>query len=135
MTGSLSAPLHPPVGADGPAAAVAEGPPVPGQSGEGRVPDLAPPPEPADLRASARRAALDETDGVASSSWWQALAQFLWRWWAPSLSAAKLAEGDFTDMVGTSRRELWLWVAGERTWDHTAGALAGRVRRRLPPGG
>ncbi len=28
------------------------------------------------------------------------------------------------------RRELWLWLAGERTWQQCAGGLAGRISRR-----
>lgn len=27
-------------------------------------------------------------------------------------------------------RELWLWVAGERTWDQCAEGLSGRISRR-----
>ena len=41
----------------------------------------------------------------------------------------------FGGIVTGYRRELWLWVMGERTWAQSAGGLLGRVRRRLPPAG
>jgi hypothetical protein len=36
-------------------------------------------------------------------------------------------------MVLDYRRELWLWLAGERTWAHACSGLVGRVGRRLSP--
>jgi hypothetical protein len=38
----------------------------------------------------------------------------------------------FGEIVAGYRRELWLWVMGERTWAQAAGGLLGRVQRRLP---
>jgi hypothetical protein len=38
----------------------------------------------------------------------------------------------FQEIVTGYRRELWLWVMGERTWSQCAGGLLGRVQRRLP---
>jgi len=34
-------------------------------------------------------------------------------------------------LVATYRRELWLWLVGERRWDAVEAGLAGRVARRL----
>lgn len=36
-------------------------------------------------------------------------------------------------LVAGHRRELWLWLVGERRWEPVEAGLAGRVARRLPP--
>ncbi len=38
----------------------------------------------------------------------------------------------FVDVIISYRREVWLWLMGERTWDQCVSGLAGRVARRLP---
>jgi len=38
----------------------------------------------------------------------------------------------FQEIIIGYRRELWLWVMGERTWAQCASGLLGRVQRRLP---
>jgi hypothetical protein len=38
----------------------------------------------------------------------------------------------FVDVIISYRRELWLWLMGERQWDQCVSGLAGRVARRLP---
>jgi hypothetical protein len=35
-------------------------------------------------------------------------------------------------VVIANKRELWLWLMGERQWIQYLGGLAGRVTRRLP---
>jgi hypothetical protein len=71
----------------------------------------------------------DETlsgeDGI--SSW-------LWSRWR-SLAAVGIDEDQFGRIVHEYRRELWLWLAGERTWVQCCAGLIGRIDRRIPPGG
>ena len=45
-----------------------------------------------------------------------------------------VAREDFAGIVRDSRRELWLWLAGERTWDQACAGLLGRIERRTPAG-
>lgn len=68
-------------------------------------------------------------DGVTS---------WLWSRWR-SLSATGLDERALGGIVFDYRRELWLWLAGERTWAQCCSGLIGRITRRIgegdaPPG-
>jgi hypothetical protein len=38
---------------------------------------------------------------------------------------------DLDDICIGYRRELWLWLCGERTWDQCASGLLGRLSRRV----
>ncbi len=58
------------------------------------------------------------------------LARWLWARWS-SLEKSGVSFDAFADMVIAFRREIWLWLAGERTWAHTCSGLLGRVGRRL----
>jgi hypothetical protein len=60
------------------------------------------------------------------------LASWLWQRWT-GLAAAGLSKERFVEIVLDNRRELWLWLAGERTWAHVCSGLLGRVSRRLTP--
>lgn len=64
---------------------------------------------------------LSGDDGV--SAW-------LWSRWR-SLAAAGLDEQVLRGMVLDYRRELWLWLAGERTWSQCCSGLIGRITRRI----
>jgi hypothetical protein len=96
---------------------------------------LALPEEPVELRRRTR--ALVEQDPergaavVDGGSW---IADPLWERWGPALQRAGLDRDGFQRIVAGYRRELWLWVMGERTWAQSAGGLLGRVQRRLPTG-
>ena len=68
------------------------------------------------------------TDGDASLTAW------LWSRWR-SLAAAGLSEVEFGVIVLGYRREIWLWLAGERTWAQCCSGLIGRINRRLAGGG
>lgn len=57
-------------------------------------------------------------------------AAWLWDRWAV-LRRAGLGRKDFTTVVVGYRRELWLWLLGERRWAQTCSGLIGRVDRRL----
>ena len=59
---------------------------------------------------------------------------WLWSRWR-SLAAAGLAEDQFGLIVLGYRREIWLWLAGERTWAQCCSGLIGRINRRLAGGG
>jgi hypothetical protein len=99
-----------------------------------RALDLPLPDEPAELRRRTR--ALVEQDperGAAVVDAGAFLADPLWERWGPALESAGMDRDRFAGIVTGYRRELWLWVMGERTWAQSAGGLAGRVRRRLPP--
>jgi hypothetical protein len=95
--------------------------------------DLPLPEEPVALRRRTR--ALIEQDAerggavVDAGSW---IADPLWERWGPALEAAGMDRDRFDGIVTGYRRELWLWVMGERTWAQSAGGLLGRVQRRLP---
>jgi hypothetical protein len=45
-----------------------------------------------------------------------------------------LARAGFDAIVLGYRRELWLWLAGERTWAQCCSGLVGRIERRLAAG-
>ena len=98
--------------------------------------DLPLPEEPVALRRRTR--ALIEEDAergravVDAGSW---IADPLWDRWGPALEPAGMDRDRFGGVVAGYRRELWLWVMGERTWAQSAGGLLGRVQRRLPPSG
>ena len=97
--------------------------------------ELTLPEEPVELRRATR--ALVEQDparGAAVVDDGGFLADPLWERWGPALEAAGLSRDRFDEIVAGYRRELWLWVMGERTWAQSAGGLLGRVRRRLPSG-
>ena len=44
------------------------------------------------------------------------------------------ASDDFGRIVLGYRRELWLWLAGERTWAQCCSGLIGRINRRIAGG-
>ncbi len=62
------------------------------------------------------------------------LAAWLWSRWLV-LETAGLKEKEFVDLVDAYRRELWLWLLGDRPWDHCVAGLIGRLERRLAADG
>jgi hypothetical protein len=98
------------------------------------APDLSLPEEPVVLRQRTRTL-IEQDPGrgavvVGAGSW---IADPLWDRWGPALESAGMDRDRFDGIVAGYRRELWLWVMGERTWAQSAGGLLGRVQRRLPP--
>jgi hypothetical protein len=97
------------------------------------APALSLPEEPVALRRRTR-ALIEEDPGrgtaVVDAGPW--IADPLWERWGPALEAAGMDRDRFGAIVTGYRRELWLWVMGERTWAQSAGGLLGRVQRRLP---
>jgi hypothetical protein len=94
------------------------------------------PEEPVELRRRTR--ALVEQDPargaalVDTGAW---IADPLWVAWEAALEGGGMDRDRFGEIVAGYRRELWLWVMGERTWAQAGGGLLGRVQRRLPAGG
>lgn len=58
------------------------------------------------------------------------IAEWLWQRWSVLRSAGMDAEALGAVVLGY-RRELWLWLAGERTWVQCCAGLVGRLDRRL----
>jgi hypothetical protein len=58
------------------------------------------------------------------------LVAWLWSRWR-SLSSSGLTEDELARIVLAYRREVWLWLAGERTWVQCCSGLIGRVGRRV----
>ena len=58
------------------------------------------------------------------------LTAWLWSRWS-SLGAAGVTRQEFGHIVLEYRRELWLWLAGERTWVQACSGLVGRISRRM----
>ena len=71
------------------------------------------------------RVLADENDGVTA---------WFWNRWRSLASSGLNEEGLRTDRAGLPA-ELWLWLAGERTWAQCCSGLIGRINRRLAGGG
>jgi hypothetical protein len=102
------------------------------------VPDLHLPDEPVLLAGAWTDAVVAQgrdLDSVLTAP--DGLAQWLWSRWR-SLGPAGMSEDELARVVVEYRREIWLWLAGERTWVQCCSGLIGRIGRRLvtdPPGG
>ena len=64
---------------------------------------------------------IEKEDGIAS---------WLWERWRV-LATAGLDRARFVEIVVGYRREIWLWLMGERTWAQCCSGLIGRIDRRL----
>jgi len=64
---------------------------------------------------------IEKEDGVAA---------WLWERWRV-LESAGLDRPRFFAIVVGYRREIWLWLMGERTWAQCCSGLIGRIDRRL----
>ena len=63
---------------------------------------------------------IEKEDGVA---------QWLWERWRV-LESAGVDRARFIAIVTGYRREIWLWLMGERTWAQCCSGLIGRIDRR-----
>ena len=96
-------------------------------------PDLPLPEEPVELRARTRalvEQAPEQGSALLDAASW--IVGPLWERWGPALESAGMDRERFLAIVTGYRRELWLWVMGERTWAQSADGLRGRVQRRVP---
>lgn len=58
------------------------------------------------------------------------LIAWLWSRWS-TLGHAGVTREEFGEIVLGYRREVWLWLAGERIWTQCCSGLIGRVSRRV----
>jgi hypothetical protein len=94
------------------------------------LPALHLPDEPT-LRAQAWLAAvLDGGDLSATLQADDGLINWLWSRWS-TLQTFDLTKEAFGQIVLAYQREVWLWLAGERTWAQSCSGLMGRVGRRI----
>jgi hypothetical protein len=81
-------------------------------------------------RAERWRQALDDGQDLESVlTGADGVTSWLWTRWR-SLTAVGLDEQGLEAIVDDYRRELWLWLAGERTWAQCCSGLIGRIARR-----
>ncbi len=66
-------------------------------------------------------AVLTDADGFVAWLWTR------WRY----LASAGLDEDELRVIVLGYRREVWLWLAGERIWAQCCSGLIGRITRRI----
>jgi hypothetical protein len=99
------------------------------------LPVLHVPDEPAVLAEGWLAAVLDgrELDGVLGDEDGGVIAWFWSRW--RTLASVGLSEQGLGQIVLGYQREIWLWLAGERTWAQCCSGLIGRINRRLADGG
>jgi hypothetical protein len=90
------------------------------------------PPEPGELRVALRDALLDGGDWREGFSDDTCIGVWLWSRWQPVLEPGGCSREEFVDIVVANRRELWLWLHGDRQWEQYVHGLAGRVIRRMP---
>ncbi len=97
------------------------------------VPDvrLHVPEEPVARRTRWRAEVLDGADLRAVVAGEDGIGAWLWARWRV-LERAGLDRGSYLEVVAGYRRELWLWMAGDRTWEQCSAGLIGRLQRRLP---
>jgi hypothetical protein len=62
------------------------------------------------------------------------LVGWLWSRWS-TLGQAGVTNEEFSAIVVAYRREIWLWLAGERIWTQCCSGLIGRINRRVVPVG
>jgi hypothetical protein len=99
-------------------------------------PEPAVPPEPAELRARTRALAEQDPAGaIALLGGGEWILDQLWERWGGELERWGMGRERLRQIAVDYRRELWLWVMGERTWEQCAGGLLGRVERRRGAGG
>jgi hypothetical protein len=95
-------------------------------------PRLEIPDEPVDIRDALREALLNGQDWRDGFSDDICFGLWLWGHWCSSLEPDGLSREEFVDTVIAYRREMWLWLIGDRQWLPFITGLAGRISRRLP---
>jgi hypothetical protein len=60
----------------------------------------------------------------------EGVVDWLWSRWR-ILDSAGMKRDDLALVVTSYQREVWLWLAGERTWAQCCSGLIGRIGRRL----
>ena len=94
------------------------------------VPVLHVPDEPTARAAQWFAAVVDGSDLAEVLAADDGVVEWLWTRWR-SLASAGIEESDLRTIVLAYRREIWLWLAGERTWAQCCSGLIGRISRRI----
>ena len=95
--------------------------------------ELVTPDEPEELRAETRALVEDSPEeGNRLVKEGRFLADPLWEKWGAELEDAGMGYEKFLRITSGYEAEVWLWVMGERPWDHCVAGLRGRLLRRLP---
>jgi hypothetical protein len=83
-------------------------------------------------------AIVDGNDLIAVLCAEDGLVPWLWARWN-TLDQVGMGYDAFLHIVVAYRREIWLWLCGERIWTQCCSGLLGRIGRRIaqvdPPGG
>jgi hypothetical protein len=95
-------------------------------------PRLELPDEPVDIKVGLRDALLEGQNWRDGFSDEICIGLWLWGRWQMALEPCGMGREEFVDAVIANRRELWLWLIGERQWFPFVTGLAGRIVRRLP---
>lgn len=93
-------------------------------------PSLHVPDEPVILRRAWYEAVLSGQDLAEVLAGPDGLVDWLWRRWQV-LACRGLASHDLARVVLGYRREVWLWLASDRSWAQCCGGLLGRLARRV----
>jgi hypothetical protein len=88
------------------------------------------PDEPTDRRAGWYSRVLEGESLEAVVSAGDGVAAWLWSRWQV-LAGAGMTPEAFGELVLGYRREVWLWLHGDRTWEQCCSGLIGRLERRL----
>ena len=94
---------------------------------QARLLDLA---EPTALRQRLRDLARTDTE-TAQSEANRLLAAWIWRRWHDELVPYGCAPRDLRALLARDRRDLWLWVMGDRPFPQLIEGIVGRTMRRL----
>jgi hypothetical protein len=87
------------------------------------------PDEPVSLVATWRDRAFDGPGFDAVLLGEDSISSWLWSRWS-AIAADGVTGDDLTEVLSGSRREVWLWLVGERTWAQTMSIVLGRLDRR-----
>jgi hypothetical protein len=98
------------------------------------LPTLHVPDEPAGRAEAWLAAVLDGNDLTAVLCADNGFVPWLWSRWS-TVTKAGMTRDEFEQIVVGYRREVWLWLAGERIWSQCCSGLLGRVSRRLKQAG
>jgi hypothetical protein len=100
---------------------------------EDAIKGLPVPDEPTETKAETRTLLEDSPEEgsrvIADTAF---VSDLLWEQWGSDLEGAGMGYGRFLEISRGYAGEFRLWVVGERSWDHCAAGLAGRLLRRLP---
>lgn len=89
------------------------------------------PDEPVGRRKTWRAAVLGGQDLAEVVAGPGGVARWLWARWSV-LGSVGMDEEAIAGVATDYRRELWLWMVGDRAWSQCCSGLIGRIARRFP---